>query len=31
MADKITFSGSLPLIVRSGDYAPMPPAARLVA
>lgn len=30
MADKITFSGSLPLIVSSGDYAPVPPAARLV-
>jgi Flp pilus assembly protein TadG len=31
IADTITFSGQLPLIVFSSAYAPSPPAARLVA
>ncbi|GAC1476093.1 MAG: hypothetical protein PVSMB3_17400 [Candidatus Dormibacteraceae bacterium] len=29
IADTITFSGTLPLVVFSSDYAPSPPAARL--
>jgi Flp pilus assembly protein TadG len=31
IADTITFSGTLPLVVFSASYAPMPPAAKLVA
>jgi Flp pilus assembly protein TadG len=31
IADTITFSGALPLIVFSPSYAPVPPAARLVS
>ncbi len=30
MADTITFTGQLPTIIYSADYAPQPPAARLV-
>jgi hypothetical protein len=29
IADQITFSGQLPLIVSSPAYSPVPPAARL--
>ena len=31
IADTITFSGTLPLVVFSSDYAPVPPAAKLVS
>ncbi|MHB8588226.1 MAG: pilus assembly protein TadG-related protein [Candidatus Dormibacteraceae bacterium] len=31
IADTITFSGSLPLVIFSSDYAPLPPPSRLVS